>query len=202
MLETKAKRNPQLTRERLLGAAFLEIYHSGYQGADLGNILLRAEVTKGALYHHFDSKEALGYAVVDEIIAKVTRDKWLDPLAQAADPLAALIRIVQSTSLSDADVRGGCPLNNLAQEMSPLDEGFRARLAALFLAWRTAIAHALKAGQKQGQVQPGIDPMDTATFLVATYEGYISLAKNSQDPRILQAGKKRLTRYLESLRVS
>lgn len=202
MLETKAKRNPQLTRERLLGAAFLEIYHSGYQGADLGKILLRAEVTKGALYHHFDSKEALGYAVVDEVIAKVTRDKWLDPLAQAADPLVALIRIVQATSLSEADVRGGCPLNNLAQEMSPLDEGFRTRLAAVFLAWRTAIAHALKAGQKQGLVQPGVDPMDTATFLVATYEGYISLAKNSQDPRILQAGKRHLTRYLESLRVS
>jgi AcrR family transcriptional regulator len=54
------------TRERLLQAASREIYRAGFQSASLDTILAAAGVTKGALYYHFDSKEALGYAVVDE----------------------------------------------------------------------------------------------------------------------------------------
>ena len=42
-----------------------------------------------------------------------------------------------------------------------------------------AIADALRRGQKQGQVRKHLDIDDTAMFLMATYEGYISLAKNA-----------------------
>src|SRR5437868_13313109 len=91
-------RDPVRTRQRLLQAAFQEVYHSGFRGSDLKAILDRAGVTKGALYHHFESKEALGYAVVDEVLATRMRDKWLRPLERAEDPIDALACIVQSTS--------------------------------------------------------------------------------------------------------
>jgi AcrR family transcriptional regulator len=195
-------RNPQRTRELLLQAASRKVYRSGFQGTDLDTILDAAGVTKGALYHHFDSKEALGYAVVDEVLAGITRDKWLLPLEKAGDPIEALVRIVQSTSLKSEDVRGGCPVNNLVQEMSPLDEGFRKRLAKVFDDWRRGIAGALRRGQKTGVVAREVDPVEAANFVMATYEGYISLAKASLDPRLLRAGMKRIVRYLESLRVA
>ena len=60
------QRNPDLTRQTLLQAAFQEIYRSGFQAASLRNILSKVGITKGALYHHFGSKQELGYAVVDE----------------------------------------------------------------------------------------------------------------------------------------
>ena len=63
-------RDPERTRKRLLQAAFREVHRSGFQNAGIDTILEATNVTKGALYHHFDSKEALGYAVVDEIVAK------------------------------------------------------------------------------------------------------------------------------------
>ena len=37
-------------------------------------------------------------------------------------------------------------------------------------------------------------------FLMAAIEGYVSLAKNSQDARMLQSGKRHVIRHLESLR--
>jgi TetR/AcrR family transcriptional repressor of nem operon len=73
-------RNPERTRDRLLQAAFREVYRSGFQSASLDTILAAAGVTKGALYYHFDSKEALGYAIVEEVIAPDLRGKWLRPL--------------------------------------------------------------------------------------------------------------------------
>jgi TetR/AcrR family transcriptional regulator, transcriptional repressor for nem operon len=84
------------------------------------------------LYYQLDDKEALGYAVVDEIAANLTREKWVRPLQYAKNPIDGLIRIVESTSLKREDLQRGCPLNNLSQEMSPLNAGFRERTAFEF----------------------------------------------------------------------
>jgi TetR/AcrR family transcriptional repressor of nem operon len=193
-------RDPERTRARLLQAAFQEIYRSGYRGADLDAILAAAGVTKGALYYHFDGKEALGYAVVDEVIASSVQQKWVLPLRNARNPIDALVRIVRSESLKREDVQRGCPLLNLSQEMSGLDEGFRRRTAKLFKDWHDAIAEALREGQKRRVVRSDIDANETATFLIAAYEGYVVLTKNSQDARMMRSGQRRVSGHLESLR--
>jgi len=193
-------RDPKRTRERLLQAAFREVYRSGFQSASLDAILAAAGVTKGALYHHFDGKEALGYAIVDEIIAPDVRGQWLRPLQRGMDPIDALIGIVQGISVRPEDVRGGCPLNNLNQEMSPLDAGFRKRLAILFRAWREGIAAALREGQIHGKVRREVEPSETAAFLIAMVEGYASLAKNAQDAKVMKAGIRNIVGWLRSLR--
>lgn len=196
-----SRRAPGRTREHLLNAAFEEVYHSGFRGSDLNTILAKAGVTKGALYHHFAGKEALGHAVIEQVIARITQDKWLAPLDDVDDPIDALIGILDDTGTSDAEVNGGCPLNNLAQEMSPLDEGFRMRLSEIFTNWIGGVTDALRLGQINGKVRRDIDPRETATFFVATYEGYISLAKTAQDGRVLASGIKQLRVYLDGLRV-
>src|ERR1700689_2889950 len=103
-------RDPERTRELLLQAAFQEIYRSGYRSADLDAILAAAGVTKGALYYHFTNKEALGYAVVDEIIASNLHQKWVQPLRNAENPVDVLIRIIQGESVRREDLERGCPL--------------------------------------------------------------------------------------------
>jgi TetR/AcrR family transcriptional regulator, transcriptional repressor for nem operon len=193
-------RNPESTRGLLLQAAFQEMYRSGFRSADLDAILNAAGVTKGALYYHFDNKEALGHAVVDEVMASDLHQKWVQPLRNAKNPIDVLVRIVQSESLKREDVQRGCPLLNLSQELSGIDEGFRRRTAKLFKDWHDAIAGALREGQKHGVVRNDIDANETATFLIAAYEGYVVLTKNSQDPRTMQSGQKRVSGHIESLR--
>ena len=195
-----AARDPERTRRRLLQAAFDEIHYSGFRNADLDTILAKAGVTKGALYYHFENKEALGYAVVDEVIASKVHHKWVQPLQNAKNPIDVLIRTFQSESLKKEDVQRGCYLLNLSQEMSGLDEGFRKRTAKLFRNWRDAIADALREGQKRGMVRSDVNANETATFLIAAHEGYVALAKNSQDPRTRQSGQKRVSGHIESLR--
>ena len=197
---TARSRDPERTRARLLRAAFQEIYRSGYRSADLDAILAAAGVTKGALYYHFDNKEALGYAVVDEVIASSVHQKWVQPLRNARNPIDVLVRIVRSESLKREDIQRSCPLLNLSQEMSGLDEGFRRRTAKLFKDWHDAIAEALREGQKRGVVRNDINANETATFLIAAYEGYVVLTKNSQDARTMKAGQRRVSGHLESLR--
>ncbi len=199
-LSRTTARDPERTRERLLQAAFQLMHRSGFRSTDLDAILARAGVTKGALYHHFANKEALGYAVVDEVIANLTFERWVRPLQDAKNPIDALVRIVQDMSMKPKDLQRGCPLNNLSQEMSPIDAGFRRKTAKVFKVWHEAIAVALRGGQKRGVVRSDVNADETATFLIAAVEGYVSLAKNSQSTRMLQSGKLSVSRHLESLR--
>lgn len=190
--------DPKRTRELLLQAAFREIYQSGFQAAGIDTILAATNVTKGALYYHFNSKQDLAHAVIDEIITTSFREKWLHPLRDCTDPVETLIGVVRATSVEPV-VRAGCPLNNLAQEMSPLDEDFRRRLAKVFHQWQQGIAAALRKGQSQGRVCRDVNPEEAASFLIAMYEGYVMLAKNAKDARVWNVGIKNIVGWLRSL---
>ena len=195
-------RDPGRTREHLLQAAFREVYRYGFQSAGIDTILAATNVTKGALYYHFESKEALGYAIIEEIVAKLTRDRWMLPLQRSKDkdPIDTLIGIVRAIPHRPRDVKGGCPLVNLTQEMSQLDEQFRKRLERIFHAWQEGIAMVLRRGQSQGTVRRDLVPEETASFLIAMVEGYEVLAKNAQDAKVWNVGIRNIVGWLRSLR--
>jgi TetR/AcrR family transcriptional regulator, transcriptional repressor for nem operon len=197
-------RDPERTRQRLLQAAFREVYRYGFQSAGIDAILAATDVTKGALYYHFKSKEALGYAIIEEVVAEMTADRWLRPLRRSKDkdPIDALINVVQAIPHQPRDVKGGCPLVNLAQEMSQLDEQFRKRLERIFHGWQEGIAIALRRGQSEGTVRRDLVPEETASFLIAMVEGYEVLAKNAQDAKVWNMGMRNIAEWLNSLRAS
>lgn len=197
-------RDPERTRERLLQAGYREVYRSGFQSASIDTILAATNVTKGALYHHFGSKEALGYAIIDEVVATFPRDRWLLPLQRSKDkdPIDALIAVVRAIPTRPRDIKGGCPLVNLAQEMSQLDEQFRRRLERIFHDWQEGVAMVLRRGQSQGTVRRDLVPEEAAGFLIALVEGYEVLAKNAQDVKVWEVGIKNIVGWLRSLRVA
>ena len=199
---TKKLRDPEGTRQRLLQAAFREVYRYGFQSAGIDAILAATNVTKGALYHHFESKEALGHAIIEEIIAEITTDRWVRPLrlSRGKNPVDALIDIVRAIPARPGDVKRGCPLVNLTQEMSQLNEQFRKRLEIIFKAWQEGIAAALREGQIAGTVRRDLVPEETASFLIAMVEGYEVLAKNAQDAKVWNMGIKNIVSWLNSLR--
>jgi len=196
-------RAPDVTRQKLLSAAFEEIYRCGFQAASLDRILAKAGVTKGALYHHFIDKAALGYAVVDEVVKGLLLERWLGLLdQQAGDPLTALQGVLRqrAASLTADEIELGCPLNNLAQEMSPLDERFRRLVDATFEAWRKGFAQALERGRSDGSVRQDVDARKVAAFLVAAAEGSYGLAKSANSRTMLRSNLETLATYLDSLR--
>ena len=202
-MQRAGTRDPEATRRKLLDAAFAEFYAHGFQGGSLNHIVDSAGITKGALFHHFDSKHALGYAVVDDRIGPLLLSRWLDPLADARDPLGAIQRAFRryvEADIASGHWLNGCPLNNLAQEMSPLDEGFQARIDRLYDTWRERLAAALARGVRAGTVRPGVAPERVAALLVAAQMGIWGSGKSSRDPAVMRQATEGVCDYLESLR--
>jgi len=200
---TRTERNPDATRARILSAAFDAMYRNGYQGTRLGEIIESTGLTKGALYHHFPNKQALGYAVVDEIIREMLLDMWVKPLRASDDPYATLIDTIGALSgrVGEQLSSLGCPLNNLAQEMSPLDEGFRTRLDAVYREWQDALEFALNHARQDETIRQDVDTAAVATFIIASLEGCIGMSKNAQSVARLTICGRGLVDYLESLGV-
>ncbi len=201
-LVQRRSRDPNATRDKLLHAAFEEIYRRGFQAASLDTILAKAGVTKGALYHHFPDKAALGYAVVDEVVKGLLLKRWgvLEPVT--GDPVSALQQVLRgrAAGLTTREVELGCPLNNLAQEMSPLDQRFRKAVNATFDLWIEAVTRDLERGQAEGTVRRNVDARKIAAFVVASIEGSFGLAKGAQSAALLRSNLGVLSSFLESLR--
>ena len=196
------QRNADQSRQILLEVASDEIHQYGYHAASISRILENTTLTRGALYHHFPSKLALGYAVIDELFAGYMQHLWIEPLSKMDNPIDAIEQSINETYQCHGKelIRYGCPLNNLSQEMSAVDEGFRERINDQYDIWQTALADALLRGQSKGQVSNDVNVKDVALFIVATIEGSIGLAKNNQSETTLTSCTNILLNYLNGLR--
>lgn len=198
-----AVRAPEETRRKILMAAFAEFYANGFQGGSLNRIVEAAGTTKGAVFHHFTSKQDLGYAVVDDVIGPLLLQRWIDPVTDTDDPVSELqkaFRRYVNEDIAAGNIRFGCPLNNLAQEMSPLDAGFHDRINALYDRWREAYAHALERGIQAGTVKASVSPSGAAALVVAAQMGIWGSGKSSQDETIMRQAAQGVCDYLEGLR--
>lgn len=194
-------KQPDLTRDKILQSAFCEIHRQGFQAASLANILQDTGLTKGALYHHFPTKQALGLAVIEEVIKGRLDELIFKPLRESERPVEMLLEIIATINKkvpSDFIVLG-CPLNNLMQEMSALDELFQEQLGGVLGVWQKTVEDALKRGKKQGTIRADVDYKAAALFVVSAWEGCIGVAKNMRSPRAFEICMKQLHGYVQNL---
>ena len=192
-------RDAEQTRQKILDISADEIHKKGFTATSLSCILKRCEISKGALYHHFTNKMELGYAVFEEIYSPNFIALWQTPI-QAKDPIQGLCNFFNSMSIemSCDEVVCGCPLNNLCQEMSGVDEGFRIRILAMQQHLNQLIA--INLTHIKDQLQPDLDFSQVAYFIVSTFQGASSLSRCSLNKELFDKVIKELCRYLQQLK--
>jgi TetR/AcrR family transcriptional repressor of nem operon len=180
--------DPEGLRQKVLDVAETAFQEKGYHATSLGDLMQAASVTGGALHHHFPTKKAIGLAVIGERVAAAVEETWIQPVT-AAPSARDGVRQVFARVADELDAQGfvhGCPLNNLAHELSLADADFRAALNRIFEAWRAAIAEKIRLDQKSGAEGEWTDPEHFAALTVATYSGAMSMAKTAQNAGALR----------------
>jgi TetR/AcrR family transcriptional repressor of nem operon len=187
------------TRDQILDAATRLIHLQGYHCTSLDDVLKASGVGKGNFYYHFKSKEELGYAIIDRVTRRFI-EHTLDPAFAdtAGDPIAQVHAFLERVvgNQRERNCVGGCPIGNLASELSDVHEGFRQRLAGIFAAWRTKLTEALSRSQLRGRVRENFEPSALAQFLVAALEGAILLTKVTKDIRVMERCVEQLKQHL------
>lgn len=198
----KKTRDLEKSRKEILDAAFWEVFTRGFQGVSIDEIVKKTTLTKGAFYHQFPTKIDLGYALVNEVIKPMTYSRWIDPLQKYENPLEGILLQVKNLigKAKPQELRYGCPLNNLVQEMAPIDKGFKERLEAALLYWIDGMEQELKRAKKSGYLRDDVNTRQVAHFVVMAHEGFYGMLKALDDPKAFNALYDSLKRYFETLK--
>ena len=151
-------RRADTTRQRLIAAASRQFAHHPYSMVSLDDILTEAELTKGAMYFHFPSKQALASAIVDHL-SEITRAAVTELLARKMSGLETLIDLVYLLAVQDTEqevARAGVRL------LETLD-----KTPALLQSWIELVTTLIQKAMTEGDVIDHHDPEDIAKMLVA-----------------------------------
>ncbi|MET9413387.1 ScbR family autoregulator-binding transcription factor [Streptomyces klenkii] len=162
------------TRQTILEAAAVVFDERGYDAATINEILARAEVTKGALYFHFPSKEDLALAVIDAQ-AEATSALLDLPGGCRMQRLVDLGMVFAHQLLVDPVLRGSVRLT--------MEHGSAALLhrSGPFTGWIELHTRLLAEGKDRGEVLPDVVPVEVAELLVGAFGGINALSQSVSD---------------------
>jgi AcrR family transcriptional regulator len=195
--ERLRRNDPAGFRARVLDTAADLFQVRGYHATTIQDVMQAAGATGGALHHHFPTKKSLGLAVIHDRVALAVRDTWIEPL-RLTPSLSKAIATVFASIIAGVETRArvnGCPLNNLALELSLTDAEFREAINAIFTAWQLALAQRLRA-TRGGACLARARRMEAAQFIVSVYSGAMTMAKSSQSSTPLVSAAAVLSRWL------
>ena len=167
------------------------LHEKGYNALGISEICDRAGVNKGSFYYFFPSKRKLALDVIDSWWHE-SRELLEEALLGEDPPLTRLRRYFDRVlehhvaSCREHGRQIGCPLGNLALEMSTQDSQIRDRLLQAFEAHIGYLERLLREARSRGDLPPDADPEPLAESLVALIEGKIMLSKMRGDPRPLE----------------
>ena len=197
----RRRNDPEGLRARILDQAEELFQERGYHSTSMHDLMHATAVSAGALHHHFPSKKSLGLAVLADRVRPAVREAWLDPVRQAP-ALGKGIDAVFGSIVAGIRARGsvqGCPLNNLALELSLTDADFRRGMESIFAEWRAALAQRI--GETRGGAR--LDAKQraaAANFVISVYSGAMNLAKTTQSASPLADAAEQLSGWLDQHR--
>jgi AcrR family transcriptional regulator len=165
------------TRERIIESARTLFFQQGYSATGIAQVLKHSACNSGSLYYFFPTKEDLLVAVLEQY-KELLHPAVIDPaLARASDPVDQLFAVLDGYRklLESTEFNLGCPIGNLALEVSNSHPQVRRLVVENFEAWRGCIQLLIE--QAADRMPEDADPVALSHHVLATMEGAVMLAR-------------------------
>ncbi|NML68621.1 TetR/AcrR family transcriptional regulator [Chryseobacterium sp. RP-3-3] len=191
----------EATRLNILQKAFELIYAKGYQTTSVDEIIATTQVTKGAFYYHFKTKDEMGLAIINELLKNNFKSTFIEPLQNSDKPLENIYQLVYGILMENdfLKVEYGCPTSNFTQEMAPWHVEFTKALNELSGRWENAMITCIENGKKEGTVKEHVNAKEIAVFVMAGYWGVRNLGKLENSKSVYLTYLKGLKSYFKSM---
>ena len=187
-------RNPEVTKQTILKKSGILFNTQGYKATSISNITDATGLTKGAIYRHFTSKDALEIETLTHLSGIMNEKlRWrIKEQPTAGKKLRAVVRFFESY-ISDPPIIGGCPLLNAAVEADDAHPDLRKTATTILNGLRSSLISILEKGIYYKQLKRGLDKELYATLIIACLEGAIMMSKLSGNDGDI----KRVIKHLE-----
>jgi TetR/AcrR family transcriptional repressor of nem operon len=190
------------TKRKLVDAGVKLMRLKGYNATTVDDICHAAEVTKGAFFHYFKSKDELAKAAAQRFRERKGQESHEAAFRKLSDPLdrvfGRLDFVVESFG-GAGQVTKGCLLGTFAQELSFTHAGLRTVCQESFLKLAGDFEKDLAEAQAAHSPNPEFDPRSLAMLYLSIIQGSLLLAKAAESNGVLRSNVEQFRRYLESL---
>ncbi|WP_090974632.1 TetR/AcrR family transcriptional regulator [Parapedobacter composti] len=192
----------EATRLTILQKAFELIYVNGYQTTSIDDIIATTQVTKGAFYYHFKTKDEMGLAIINEILKPILTSSFIEPLQSEQNPLDGIYNLMYDLLMKNEflKVEYGCPASNFTQEMTPWNADFNNALNELTKQWTKVMTASIERGKKNGFVRQDVNAKQVTTFVMSGYWGIRNFGKLENSRKAYLPWLKQLKNYLNTLK--
>lgn len=190
------------TRLTILQKAFELIYVKGYQATSIDDIIATTQVTKGAFYYHFRTKDEMGIAIINEILKPSLTKSFIEPLQKERNPLDAIYSLMDNLLMKNKflKVEYGCPASNFTQEMTPWNTKFRKALSEITTQWTKVMINAREKGKENGHVRKDVNAKQVTTFVMSSYWGIRNFGKLENNKKTYLPYLREIKNYLNTLK--
>jgi AcrR family transcriptional regulator len=192
----------EATRQNILQKAFELIYTKGYQTTSVDEIIATTQVTKGAFYYHFKTKDEMGLAIINELMIPNFKNTFIEPFQDILNPLDAIHNLMHNLLIENEilKVEYGCPASNFTQEMAPWNIEFTKALNELSLQWENAMIDAIEKGKENGTIKLDVNSKEVAVFVLSGYWGVRNLGKLENSKSVYLIYLKGLKSYFNTIK--
>lgn len=189
------------TKQVIIEAASILFNTKGYKATSLSDITNATQLTKGAIYRHFQDKselekEALIYMC--NILRFDLRDR-IKCQKETKSKLHTIMEYFQEYSSTPPFV-GGCPLMNAAIESDDTDPKLKAVAKDIMLSLHRTIVTILDNGKKHREVKKNYDSNGFASLIISALEGGVMIMKVSDDASHLRSVIDYIKREINNLK--
>ena len=188
-------------KDELLDAALSLLREQGFTATTVDALCTRAGVTKGAFFHHFESKDALGVEAVQHWSRVTSAAFQTAAYHEPADPLARVLAYLEfrKTLLRGKTAEFSCVAGTLVQETYASHPAIRAACSASIFGHAETLVADIASALKQHGVQADVTAESLAVHTQAVLQGAFVLAKASGDARLAVESIEHLRRYFALL---
>lgn len=188
-----------------MDAAEALVYEQGFAATSVDAVIDRANVTKGAFFHHFKTKASLGLALVERFAERDEKilDRFLSRVENLSrDPVQQVLLFAAVFEEELAGLGGphpGCMFATFCFEAGLFDDSTRAVIADGFRKWRDRLAEKFEAAMQARPPRLPVKTHELADMATVMFQGGLVLSKGMNDPAIHVEQMRQYRNYLELL---
>lgn len=193
-------RNPELTRSIILETACELFNTQGYKATSISDITEKANLTKGAIYRHFQDKSSLEKEALRTMCTKMLSDISFEikKAKNSKDKLYCILDYFKAYGKKPPFI-GGCPLMNAAIEADDNNMELKQVVKFIMQQIHDSIGTIVKNGIKYGQIKKGVPEKELSSFMISALEGGVMMLKIFDNDKHLNHCIKLLKKEIDSI---
>lgn len=198
-MDKNLKRMATMHRMQVKGLELF--YKQGYYNTSVDDILKSLSLSKGAFYHHFQSKEDFFISIVQNLIVQKVYSMLIEPVERSENPFRA-IELCFDNALETAvhnEMDYGFMLSNFMTEFNRRNPEITKYLKDIYKVWEVNLVSIIQKGKTDGYLARHVDSESVATYLISSYIGIRTLMVNGNCKSLKYQYMLQLRAYFKSM---